>query len=466
MTSALSHPQRLSGNNCLAVILCLTLAACAGLKPGQSPDLPDVVAKEVPKVYNPETGTYEPVDDPSALVDTVTWTVEPDAPEPIGSTIGIKGERKEIYDVALLIPFQADRNQSFADRVSPKARRFMQYYAGIRMAAEDLSRQSNPVRLKVFDTRESETRCSELMRSPEVREADLVIGPYTRNNVRSAAEFAMRYQTTVVSPWMPSAQITEENPYFVQLTPGLPLHAQAIIQYLDRYYSDAKVYLVSRNAGRERSRLGYFQDAYQTVMDDPSAVLEELIVQDTTMDLSETDLTTVILEDQRTVFVLPYYSRADEDYVNILLRKLHADRLENEVIVFGMPQWLSFRKLNGDYLESLNAHVSSAAFSARSDPQVREFRQRFFERFRTVPEQAAYQGYDVMKFFGQMLFKHGTAFLSEKDSSTGTTLNLGFDIRPVITLPESERLEKVDFYENQHIYMLKFEDQEFQIAEQ
>ena len=465
MISAQNLRQQLSGSNFLLLIL-LTLTSCAGLKPGLGDMQPDVAAKEHPKVYNPETGNYEEVEDPGSMVDTVRWQADPDAPEPIGATGPVTGIRKDVYDIALLFPFQAAKHQSFADRVSPKARRFMQYYAGIRMAAEELARQSYPLRLRVYDTNESETRFEDLTRMREVRDADLIIGPYARNNVRMAADFALRNQTPVVSPWMPSAQITEENPYFVQLTPGLHTHARAIIEHIDQNYRDAKVYLVSRDQGRERSRLNYFQEAYQSVMNDPSITVEELIVQDTTIDLSETDLTTVILEDRRTVFVLPYYSRADEDYVNILLRKLHADRLENEVIVYGMPQWLSFRKLNGDYLESLNAHVSSAAFSERSDPNVRSFRERFFERYGTVPEQAAYQGYDVIKYFGSMLFAHGTAFLSEDAPGTDSYLNLGFDINPVILQPAPERLEQVDFYENQHIYMLKFEDQEFQIIDE
>jgi hypothetical protein len=314
----------------------------------------------------------------------------------------------------------------------------------------------------VYDTEESTQKVQDILNMKEMLDMDLIVGPYRRENIELLTDFSRKWKIPLVSPWVPSSSISKENPYLIQMTPGLASHAEAIMSYIGERFAHPKLYLVARENRREKERFENFYRASQK-LDNVNIQPEELIVADTTIDLNETILESIFDPEGPTVFVLPYYSRSEEDFVNSFLRKLHADKLENEVYVFGLPQWLNFRKLNYDYLESLNAHISSAQHLDKKDPSVKEFQTRFYNIYETVPTEAAYQGYDLISYFGKMLGEYGTAFMSEFRSEEKDLFNLGFQIQPISSAPAgSEIYPSVDYHENKRIWILKFEDQYFQ----
>lgn len=421
MTSVQNHLRRLSGSNVALLILCVLLSSCRtqkGLKDGSVSTDPNV-----PTVYNPRTGEYEPIEDPRTLVDTVEWAESNSPTPPIGVATAAPHGKKEVYDISFLIPLNSEKVH-FDDRIGAKSRRFLNYYSGVKMALQDLTREGILINATIHDTRESVDVVEEQLAS--LKHADVIIGPYNRECLAKAAEFADNQKVPVISAWTPSLNISEESDYFVQIVPGLATHADAAMRFANKQFDTAKYFLIATPENQNESRMVLYQEAFLRHNPDKEPI-EKLVIDAATVVPDSNDFTTIYVPDMLNVFVMPYYQRSDEDFINDFIRKVHAEHGEIEVVVIGLPQWMNFRSMNPDHLEGLNTHITAVQFVDNTDEEIKDFNARFYVKYGNIPEPAAWRGYELTRYIGESLNNYGTGFLTDISSES----NPDFRIRPV-----------------------------------
>ena len=157
--------------------------------------------------------------------------------------------KKKFYDISFLIPLNSE-NVDFDDRIGAKSRRFLNYYSGVKMALQDLAREGILINATIHDTRESVDVVEAHLAS--LKHADVIIGPYNRECLARAAEFADDQKVPVISPWTPSLNISEESDYFVQIVPGLATHADAAMRFASEQFDTAKYFLIATPENQKR----------------------------------------------------------------------------------------------------------------------------------------------------------------------------------------------------------------------
>jgi len=461
MTSAPSHLQRLSGNRFFPVwILLLALIACAGPKriSHKPSDKHNPTEEEQVRVYDPATGTYILVPRSAVKVDTVKWTQETQPPLVTDKVVEPdKPNKKNSYQVSLLMPFSTQDVYGEED-FSGKVNRFLQYYGGVQLAMKEIDPLKSSISLHTYDVGATLTETQSILNEPGVKNSDVIVGPYEKDEIEVVAAYGMKHETMVVSPWLPAFSVAEENPFFIQMNPGLGTHAEAITTYIASEWPGKKVFLVSRDNVAEINRLNLFKKNVQVVT-------EDLVIKDSSPELAKTDLLT-LLSDEGTIFILPYYAKADESFVNSFLRKLHADKELKEVIVIGLPQWLGFSNLNPNYMESLQVHISVATYINPDHPDYDAFNQKYFEEYHAIPDLQAFLGYDLIKWISHVLSTSGSDGMIGPSSDWFSGIASGFDIRPVYKNNSSSTAEMKTpmYYENTRIRMLKYEGQDFHMV--
>ena len=282
---------------------------------------------------------------------------------------------------------------------------------------------------------------------------------------------AKQNRTPLISPLSPSSNVASDNPYFIQVSPYLNSHCQAITKHARQRYAADKIVLVVRNKKAEISRLKYFQESNQAFEGtEDTKRLMEFIVTDESADFNEMDVAPYLKDGDTTVFIVPSWS--NESFIYSLLRKIQVAKveqgIENEVVVYGMPQWMGYERISYDYYEQLNVHISNASFADPSSEKVKKFKKDFYSKYGAVPELEAFIGYDVMLYFGRMMAKHGTYFQDRLDIEEAAYLQTKFDI--VREVPMSAVLEedysKTNLFENKYVNILKFKDYYFQLDEE
>ena len=517
MTSVPSHRPPSSGNNALRLLLfflplLLTVPSCDLLKPAdttggtrtgqtdnsrrgsEGEELDPVQSR---RVYDPATGTYVYVATaPSEPMDTVRWTTVPeDRTPPIieegnspftpgpstDPTTNVPGNNPtsisqtgttpsgsrllDGYNVNFALPFLADRYLGSEDQVDPNSLWALHFYSGAKIALDELRGSARVnYNVKVQDTQGREGKVASLAASPDFSAAQLVIGPYLKPNVTAMAEAARGKETVLISPYSAAAGITTQNPNYVQVNPTLETHMRSLLRHAYRTQRADRIVLVTGTDPRQQARLGYLQDEYKILTGDAQVTPLEVVQVD--MNNAEATLADY-LSGRKTVFIVPIYE--DESFVANFLRLLYTetrDDFGDGVVVYGLPQWIDFTRINFDYYEGTNVHVSSSVYVDKLNPAVRAFRRKFYEQFAALPRDEAYVGYDVTRYFLRMAAEHGTRFQYALEANPEDLLHTRFRFEPVAVVPTTDApgaLERaqLDRFENKFVNILRFQDYRF-----
>ena len=466
MISAQNRLLLLSGSKLLFFGLCFTfLFACGGSKKVIQPTLPPVTQQ-----------------DGNAKVDTVQWVEDRTAPAPIESdkvatndnsnpNDGNEGpnvpssDKLASYNISVLFPFYSDAYNPENDRSRKKSKRAVQLYGGMKLAINKLEKEGVKMNINVFDTKGKTAVTNELMRRGDVYSADVIFGPFRSDNLKIGAAIAQEIKKPFISPMNPSDKITANNPYFIQAKPSLSAHCEAITDHLLNTYTPTQVVLVVRDKVGERERIKMFQDALASKLKSKDGEkFREYLVTDYGNEFENMDFTNYMLEGAPTVFVVPSWS--SESFINNVLRKIRLVKLENEVRVYGMPQWKDYERVSYDYYEVLDVHVSSDNQLDRSKTNIQNFARAYFDKFGEMPTEDAYYGYDMTLYMGKMLVKHGSQFQTQIDAEPFMGLTTGFEFESVYNLSDDDfETAPIKYIENKHVDILRFKEFKFQLAE-
>ena len=194
-----------------------------------------------------------------------------------------------------------------------------------------------------------------------------------------------------------------------------------------------------------------------------AAKFRELIVPPNSRDIN---VRSYLKTGRTTVFIVP--SWADESFVYSLLRQLMMVHSEGEdIVVYGMPQWKDYNQVDFEFYEKLNVHISSAFYVDYADERVKQFRQKYFDTFGTVPSEEAFLGYDIMLYFGKMVDKYGKDLAQRIDRDDYDVLHGRFNFERVVLNPEQHKEQSgyFDQLENVYVNILRFQDFQFRPAE-
>ncbi len=390
-------------------------------------------------------------------MDTIRWKPAPDARPPISDAPSRPSGPATTYRIALLLPFLTDQADPQGLTVPERSVPALQFYAGATLALQRLSEAGMNLEVEVLDTRLSDSDFQRLLDHPRLQKAQVVIGPMRPSHISLMAERARQTKQIVVSPESPTMGLTRQNPDFIQTTPSLRAHGAAIVQHILARYRPENVSIVLRR--READRTPLFQPT-------DGRRFSEILTPDEGNFFDKIDLEPCFRPGQTAVFVLPTWG--NQDFVMAFFRKLSAVRKGRPVAVYGLPQWRQFENIEPEYFANLNVHISSATYLDPDNDAVRAFQQTFYDAYGTVPDDDAFNGYDVLTLTGQWLQRFGLSFpqrLPAEPLFTGLRTTYRFARVPAEGPAPSERLSAhYDYLENTYVHILRFQNYRFEPA--
>ncbi len=462
------------------IFFSIFVTSCEWFKPARDSDKEKVYTDEDmdelqgTKVFDPETGEWRTVREVHGKIDTVQWTDLPEKDYPPiisdGSWPGTANNNDGgvasggDYDVSLILPFLA--NQSSLGEIDENSYWAIHFYAGAKMAYEDLAKDGASLNIKVSDSEGATGKVSRLLLESSTKDAELIIGPYKRNNVRLVESFSKRNGTPLVVPFTAQLGMANGNPNYIQMNPSLESHCQAITRHARAAYDTENIVLVAQDRPEEKARFAYFQAENEKINGSIiGSRFREFVVGRGSDNQIEIDIAPYITQGETSVFLVPSWS--SESFIYSLLRVLMIEQAKGEeIVVYGMPMWMDFDQIDYEFYQKLNVHVSSASYIDNGDERVRQFKNKFFQEYGTIPKEEAYLGYDAMLYFGKMLDQYGTTFPQSIDRQPYDVLHGRFEFERVVLEPEQhkEDLNYFDQLENKFVHILQFQDFQFQPA--
>jgi ABC-type branched-subunit amino acid transport system substrate-binding protein len=150
---------------------------------------------------------------------------------------------------------------------------------------------------------------------------------------------------------------------------------------------------------------------------------------------------------------------SSEVYVTKIVEFLATRTKEYDIKLFGLPEWEYFQNINLNHLQKQQFHYVTPAYVNYDNWRVQSFITQYREAYKTEPSIYAFEGYDMMYYFGSALKSYGRHFqfcLSPMDKSPnpkGLVLNFDFG-----------RTGQGNGYENNGLFILKY-NAEFKLSE-
>jgi len=448
MISVLNRLPRSSGNNIIFASLTLILffASCTSTKTVMQKQQPkNKVVIEKPQEQNE-----------IQKIDTIVWTEvsEEEAPPIINETPSAPGlDKKSQYNISLLMPMNANKLSSSAGpNPDLDDNKFINFYAGAMIAFELLEKSGVNLSVDVYDTKSD--NLDNLMSGYELRNSDLIIGPRDTDDLKKVAQFGKEREISIISPWKASSTITSQNPYYIQLIPGLYDHYYKIADHAAENFDSDQVVLIGRN-NADRRRFKYFQQ------DDP---FQEFMVNEDSLMVGETAFDSLMIDvTETTAFIIPNYSSKDERFIYNCLRRLNIEKGMKNVVVYGMPIMKDSDRTTYNFYTSLNMHICLSKFVDTDDQAIVNFERAYYDRYAALPTTDAYDGFDVMTYIGVSLDKYGKNFQFHLEEDDEKYLQTSYELEKVFKSEDldKENFENINYYGNKHLDIITFQQKSF-----
>lgn len=373
------------------------------------------------------------------------------------------------YKVALMIPlyleeteslqFDSENLQSRLQQLNESSKnpfRFIQFYYGALMAVDSLKSKGLKIDLYVYDVNEDIAKAMKVFQQEELRNMDLIIGPFFTDIFRYASTFAKNFHIPIINPLSQRSDIIQNNSQVFKYQPTSNYQIENVKNLVNQYYKDAKIFLIDHQTNETPDLLNEYARVLKEVIPNEyktsNADIYNLAIEKVTDDLSiyekkinpfislegmrlNTNKLEFALEDsisfpniittihygidslkpfekQASVFRNNVVIINSEDNVFVLdvLTKLNILCDTFPVTIIGIPNWEIFENMDNEIYKNLNVHYLSSSFVDYKDRNVIHFVRRFRDEFLSEPENHAFIGFDISWYFFNALMKFGTDF--------------------------------------------------------
>jgi len=374
---------------------------------------------------------------------------------------------KDTYQIAVMLPLFLDKNDTLARerklddpiKVYPKSIIGLEFYQGAMLALDSLKRQGHKSVVTVYDTEKDTSKIKEIIRDPKLPNADIIIGPLYRSNLKMIRQYAIENKIHMVSPFISTNRILIGNEYMSKVKPAIQTNVQEIANYIfSEFLSDNNMSFESNNlilihngdAGEKMLCELYMQrtaELRQGGVDSarsPEEHREIKVVEylDREMEAVEEALS---LADSNILVIL---SR-DQIFVSKIISQLYRKNDDYSMVVFGLPVWQHFRNLEAKQLLELQVHIASGEYIDYNSEPVKRFVSSFFKKYHVYPSKYAFEGFEVTYYYLQVLKEYGCKFGSYLPEAE------------ISSLRAKSSYEKIGIgsgYENKRVFILKYED--------
>jgi ABC-type branched-subunit amino acid transport system substrate-binding protein len=346
------------------------------------------------------------------------------------------------YSIAMLLPFNIDMELDTADadenqeRVSQKAA--LEFYEGAVIAFDSLEAQGLKCKVNVYDVENDSAEVKRVLTKEELKQANLLIGPFSNAYLAPVARFAKENRIGVVSPLSSTQASFTDNPYVAIATPSVGLQCRKMAEYLVEKHRKDNIILLHRSDPREMELVSVFKNIISR---------QGIAVKDiATSKVDSKSLGTALSSVQNNIVIVP---SSNEAFVIQALNVLNNRSDRHQITVVGLPTWEKFESADVQVLQNLNTLIFKAAHVDMAEGDVSAFRRKYYKLYKTEPSVYAYQGFGVAYYYGQLLLKSGNRFWDEMSANALDTYHTTFSFK---------RNGTAGAFENTHINILEYKD--------
>ena len=296
----------------------------------------------------------------------------------------------------------------------------MDFYCGALLAVYDMANEGIDCNLNVCDIMNADSGFD----MESLTKSDMIIGPVSTADLTRMFN-AVPAGTTVVSPLDPRAEkLITEHSSMIQIPTSHQVQNRDLIKWMEEDFTEGdRAVMITEKGARQTGIVNIMKEAldssslaYQTFS---YSILEG-------RDVTEA-LTGLMSEEGKNRIVIASESEA---FVNDVVRNLNLLIYNNlDIVLYAPSKIRGFDTIEVENLHKTSTHVSLAYYVDYESPLVKEFLLKYRALFNTEPNQFAFQGYDVTRYFADQYTKAGKNWKEGLDGNETEMLQSTFMLR-------------------------------------
>jgi hypothetical protein len=355
---------------------------------------------------------------------------------------------KDRYRIDVLVPLYLDElvkdnKPSFKGHVPEKASTGLNFYQGVKLAADTLSALGYNVDVFIHDISLPGLSPQDMVKSNYLAETDLIIGALASNQLTVIADYAKKSSINFISALSPSDADITGNPYFTMLQPTLQTHCERLKAAATKKYPEREITLLYRsNNSIDSLAYSYIADAGHSFKKLTWNTTPQTIQMQRLFDSTRTN-----------VILMPI---VDNNYAEGVLHKLNDLFPGYQFEVYGMPSWKAMGGIKkADAYPSIAVLFTSPFYYDGSTPAGQMLSSNYKKEFSGRPGEMVFRGYETLYWYAYLLRKYGTIF-NNKLSDNGSTTFTRFEVKPQYNVQQD-----LLYNENEHIYIYRYQGGSF-----
>jgi hypothetical protein len=321
----------------------------------------------------------------------------------------------------------------------------LEFYEGVQLAIDSLSKEGAKLEVHVYDTRSATTSLADHLNIAIADSVNLIIAQPGGTEIGQIADVAMRNNIPFINATAPINGGVSGNPFYLQLTPTLKTQIESQYKYLQKYYSLNQLVVFRKRGSREDEIKSYLDEAGKTTV----AIPLKLKYVDLPDSFTVNQLTQHL---DSTKNFLCISGSLDEGFGMRLSAQLASISKTYKVTLMGMSTWHNINFEKREY-KGLEIIYGTPFYHAKTDKASVSITNHFTTKMYARPSDMVFRGYEVFMRYARLLMQHKTEIASQLASKQYKVFN-DFDIQPVL----NRSTYTMEYFENKRLSFVKWKD--------
>jgi len=304
------------------------------------------------------------------------------------------------------------------DQAVPQSVNFLEFFEGALLAIDSLKDMGMKLDIRVYDTKRSVSRVSDILGQPDMEDMDLIIGPFYSFILDSVSDFCKVHNIPLITPFHSDFEYMRFNPYLFQITTSYQFEFQKAVKYISRNF-DKNIILIHDGDSLETDKINYFKELlfaeFRDYSDVDDVVLKELVLDNN----QPLELVHSLSADKKNLVIVP---SGDEALASRIVSSLFFQLKDFDIELYGMSSWPEFTSIDVQYFHDLNLTFSHPGMMSYEDPGIDRFLTEYRKNYYAEPAEKtrngsffAFMGYDITLYFLSALREYGPRFVLKLD---------------------------------------------------
>lgn len=320
---------------------------------------------------------------------------------------------KDVYSVSVLLPFMV--NTLDPSPVPKRNQSVLDLYEGMKQAVDTLDKQGVKLSLRAYDTEWKVDKIKTILKTDELKNTDLILGPFFQDEAKVIQEFSLTNQINTFNPVHNNSELIGNNPFAFLYQPAIETLGKKSGEFLAAY-AKKKNCMVFYGASKRDSLLAanFVQVAHQNglkviaahkVPKDGSKLVFDILTTPTEFDEFRNPTQFTLNKDSLgSIFV------ASDDALIYAKVVSSIETRRDEIIVLGSERWINQPSIDLGKFQTLPIVLTAPNFNHPQKPATMAFEKKFIRTHGRVPSEYAAMGYELMLILGNQLKKNGVYF--------------------------------------------------------